>query len=484
MDKKKEVVDEGSDILRNLILSKFDSIQAKKFEPKTIDEFSLAFRVFLLRYLNLNYEFTLEELVKDLNKINISANLRDRIIALSTLLVEIEYEGKEISKDEFKSLISEAANIVYLATGKAIIEGEKEKKNVKVQVEKGVLFNFLHNVGLVKTEQEKKKLEKEKESKRKALELEMKNREKERKKKELEEKKREEEERKKKELEEKRQRELEKKKIEEGLRKEEEMQKEIERIRVEQERNSLFKECKQLIDRGHRALNSDNLLDSHKIYTELMDKYMMLSSEIKMEIFKEINFFYKSLLLKRDHLKKKELEKKREEKERKKKELEEKMQMELEKKRVEAESKGEEGRRKLSSLKGKGPIILPPPLPFPSIKIGVLEEFEKHKTGVKAPKDEISKQKKEKGKSSELDYRYKKEMDKVNLIKKDINKAGAALKKSNLHDAKRLYIKIMKIYVSMSHKEQAEVYKSLKELYYKRKRKEKANRTKGIRKIK
>ena len=70
--KKKEVIGNKNELLRKLILAKLKGIQKEKFEPKAIDKFSLVFRVFLLRHLNLNYEFTGEELVNELNKAKIS----------------------------------------------------------------------------------------------------------------------------------------------------------------------------------------------------------------------------------------------------------------------------------------------------------------------------------------------------------------------------------------------------------------------------
>src|SRR3989338_3135045 len=169
---KKEVVDRKNDLLRGLILAKLKTIQKEEFEPKSIDKLSLVFRVFLLRHLNLNYEFTSEELVNELGKAKISTKLKDRIISLLDLLTEIEYEDKQTSIQEFKLLLREAENIVNLATGE-VEKKEKTEKKEEAKAKKGLLFNFLHKIGLVKAEEEKKavkkkKLEKEKEK----LELE------------------------------------------------------------------------------------------------------------------------------------------------------------------------------------------------------------------------------------------------------------------------------------------------------------------------
>lgn len=160
---KKEDVDRKNELLRKLILTKLRTIKKEKFEPKTIDKFSLTFRVFLLRYLNLQYEFTLEELALELNKTKTSTKLKERIIALLNLLTEIKYENREISKEEFKSSLNEAVGIVNLAVGK--IEREKIRKKVK----KGLLFTFLRKLELLKKEKKsikKKKFTKEKQKRK------------------------------------------------------------------------------------------------------------------------------------------------------------------------------------------------------------------------------------------------------------------------------------------------------------------------------
>lgn len=318
--KKKEVVDGRKALLRKLIFTKLMGIRREKFEPKTIDKFSLVFRVFLLRYLNLNYEFTLDELVKELNKIKISTELKDRITALSTLLVEIEYEDKKISKEEFKSLLSEAERIVNLATGQVEKEKKIEKKEEKAHIKKNLLFNFLRKIKLIKTEEEKKAIKKEKEER-------------------------------------------------------------------EEERQRL------------KAAREQEMLRAKE---------------------------------------------------------EEKKQIEAEKKREEAE------RKKVEKERIKIPIILPPPLPFPDIEVVGLGEARK----------------KRKIKPLDITPKVEKKIDEVKLIKEKIHKARIMVWKSKLNDAKRTYIGIMKTYILLEPKEQAEVYNDIKKLYHERKGKEKLKRIK------
>ena len=116
MDKlKKEELDNQLEVLKRIILGKLDSIKNKKFEEKILDELSLAYRVFLLKYLKLSYEFTEEELAKELEHVKISKFLKERIINLSGSLTDAKYTGKGITQDEFKNIIEEAISIVKQA---------------------------------------------------------------------------------------------------------------------------------------------------------------------------------------------------------------------------------------------------------------------------------------------------------------------------------------------------------------------------------
>ena len=75
--------------------------------------------------------------------------------------------------------------------------------------------------------------------------------------------------------------------------------------------------------------------------------------------------------------------------------------------------------------------------------------------GVKERKEKVSKNKR------------------VRLIKENIVKTRTLVKKSKLKDAKRIYMKIIEIYLSLEPKEQAYVCNDIKELYHERKKKEK-----------
>ena len=117
--------------------------------------------------------------------------------------------------------------------------------------------------------------------------------------------------------------------------------------REKEGRKGLVGNCRKLIDKGYRALDKNNLQKSDNIYAKLMDRYMGLPSERKVEIFKEINSFYKSLLLKKQQLRQAEGERKKKEKEdTKRKELEKKKEHERRLKEKERREKLGEERRK------------------------------------------------------------------------------------------------------------------------------------------
>ena len=161
MAKVKKEVKGGNEVLRKLILTRIKKLKKQKFNEKAIDKFSVTFRVFMLRYLNLNYEFTVDELIIELNKTKIPQNLKEKVVSVLKLISEVKYENKEISKDEFKSLLNETNTIVNLATGITIQEKKSEKK-VEIVHKKIPLFDLLHKIGIVHTEKEKEALKKKK----------------------------------------------------------------------------------------------------------------------------------------------------------------------------------------------------------------------------------------------------------------------------------------------------------------------------------
>lgn len=135
----KKEVNNKEEVLSRLILSRINAIRRQRFEDKTIDKFSVAFRVFLLRYLNLSYEFTLEELANELDKAKMSREMKDSIIRILTLLTEVKYEDRQISIEEFKGTLNDAENIVKVLAGSAQEEAHVEEKP---------FAHFLHKLSL------------------------------------------------------------------------------------------------------------------------------------------------------------------------------------------------------------------------------------------------------------------------------------------------------------------------------------------------
>ncbi len=124
----------------------------------------------------------------------------------------------------------------------------RERKKLWAERKKKA-FGLLHNLGFVKTEQEKKEIEKKRQEEAKLRE--------ERRRKQLEEKPR---------------------------------------------MRGAFGKCRVLIDKGYNALNKNNAWKADRIYAKLLVVYSVLEDESKAEIFRDINSFYKSLLLKKSQI--------------------------------------------------------------------------------------------------------------------------------------------------------------------------------------
>ncbi|MEK6869620.1 MAG: hypothetical protein AABX74_05280, partial [Nanoarchaeota archaeon] len=62
---------------------------------------------------------------------------------------------------------------------------------------------------------------------------------------------------------------------------------------LDKESSKLVAECRKLIDKGYKALEKNNIVKAQKLYFKLMDGYMDLPGKIKVDVFKDINSFYK-----------------------------------------------------------------------------------------------------------------------------------------------------------------------------------------------
>lgn len=130
---KKGVIDVRYEALRRLVLSKLKDIQKEKFDHVNIKRVTLLFKIFLLKYLNLNYKFTKAEFSNKLARANIPRKLKEKIIEILNWAIEVEYSNREISKDEFRKLISDLMQVVDSAIEQAEegLKQELDRKELK-----------------------------------------------------------------------------------------------------------------------------------------------------------------------------------------------------------------------------------------------------------------------------------------------------------------------------------------------------------------
>ncbi len=108
--------------------------------------------------------------------------------------------------------------------------------------------------------------------------------------------------------------------------------------KLSEESGRLVEKCRKLIEKGYKAMENNNIGKAQKAYAELMDNYIDLPGKIKVEVFKDINSFYKNMLLKKPQLKQYYIEsRKKAEEEKQRIELEKKGQRELKETRKLAE---------------------------------------------------------------------------------------------------------------------------------------------------
>ena len=119
--------------VRESILSRLYKLE-KNLGKKSIEELSKEFvriiRDFLSGLLKIEYEFTYEELCKEIGKHEISMPLRIMIVTFFKKISEISYKGYKMKKPELKELISEARMIVKFGS-EEYVEGKTEKEEFK-----------------------------------------------------------------------------------------------------------------------------------------------------------------------------------------------------------------------------------------------------------------------------------------------------------------------------------------------------------------
>ena len=116
---KKEVVVEKDTraIMLNEILSLEKTIPRKSKEELTKD-ISNTFKDLLKNILNIKYEFTHEELMKEVKESKVKPGLKGIIKSFSEDMSKVKYSGYKLSKEESRSLLSEMKAITHLSTKK------------------------------------------------------------------------------------------------------------------------------------------------------------------------------------------------------------------------------------------------------------------------------------------------------------------------------------------------------------------------------
>jgi len=97
-------------VLKKAVDTKIKQVNAKAFisEKEVYD----LVRSFFKRYLDIDYEFTCDELVKELRRVYLSPELQTKIKVLLDRVSEIEHLSREFSKQELQQMLSDFKELV------------------------------------------------------------------------------------------------------------------------------------------------------------------------------------------------------------------------------------------------------------------------------------------------------------------------------------------------------------------------------------
>jgi TRAP-type mannitol/chloroaromatic compound transport system substrate-binding protein len=109
-ENSKEV--EEKTLLKKKIISRIKYFRKKRLTNHLILEFSQFFRTLIIKLFHLNYEFTHEELEKELLKLRVKKRLRENIIKISSVISDVLYKDRAIRKDDFKRIISDTEALI------------------------------------------------------------------------------------------------------------------------------------------------------------------------------------------------------------------------------------------------------------------------------------------------------------------------------------------------------------------------------------
>ncbi|MBM3200359.1 hypothetical protein FJZ53_05455 [Candidatus Woesearchaeota archaeon] len=96
--------------LKETAIKKLNRLEKKKINQSVFDEFTWILKVFLSNHLKIEYEYTHQELVKELARRRVKH--KADIIRLSEEIVEVDYDGKPVDQESFVRMVEEAKRII------------------------------------------------------------------------------------------------------------------------------------------------------------------------------------------------------------------------------------------------------------------------------------------------------------------------------------------------------------------------------------
>jgi len=115
-------------------LNKLESKLPRKYSTHTLSsEFSRIVREYFKDILNLQYEFTYDELLKEIKKKGLNPEIESLLVDFFNRATKIEFAGHKLRRRELQSLINEAKEIVHLTS-----KEEEDKKLKLIQIPKEI----------------------------------------------------------------------------------------------------------------------------------------------------------------------------------------------------------------------------------------------------------------------------------------------------------------------------------------------------------
>jgi hypothetical protein len=97
-------------ILKKAVYKKMDHLMGKAFISER-EVYDLV-RSFFKKHLTIDYEFTREELMKELKKIYLSPDLQDKVQNLLSDISQIEHMSKDFTKEELAEILNDFRDVV------------------------------------------------------------------------------------------------------------------------------------------------------------------------------------------------------------------------------------------------------------------------------------------------------------------------------------------------------------------------------------